>query len=548
MYVDDCQYIRDGKKYRRVLLREGFREQGKVKHRTIANISNCTEKEIEAIKFALKNKKDLTQIKVLKDSVRSEQGPSVGAVIVLKAIADRLHITKGLGDSEMGRMALWQVMARVIDQGSRLSAVRLARKHAVVDVLNIDGFDEDDLYSNLDWLSENQARIELNLFKSRFGDTLKPILYLYDVTSSYLEGVKNALGDWGYNRDKKKGKLQIVIGLLLDGDGIPVSVEVFKGNTNDTKTVLSQIQKLAGRFGVTEVTVVGDRGMIKSTQIEQLKIEHFHYITAITKPQIESLIKKGIMQIDMFDKEICEIEQEGIRYILRKNSVRAKEIEEAREQKINSLSKFVKNRNEYILEHDGSDLCKQKNEVSNRIKRLKLSNYVSCEMDDGQITLSIDNDKKIELSLLDGCYIIKTDLNKEKVASVTVHDRYKDLALVERGFRTMKTGLLETRPIYVRKESRTRGHVFVVMLSYILIQELTKRWSELDITVEEGIKELSAIDSITIKVGDSVYNQIPHPRDLGKELLRLANVSLPDRVPYKKSNVATKRKLTNRKK
>jgi len=194
MYVDDCQYTRDGKRYRRVLLREGFRDQGKVKHRTIANISNCTEKEIEAIKFALKNKEDLAQIKVLEGTVRSEQGPCVGAIMVLKTIADRLHITEALGDGDMGRMALWQVIARVIDQGSRLSAVRLAKKHAIADVLNISGFDEDDLYNNLDWLSENQANIELNLFNSRYKN--KPKLYLYDVTSSYLEGLKNELGDW----------------------------------------------------------------------------------------------------------------------------------------------------------------------------------------------------------------------------------------------------------------------------------------------------------------------------------------------------------------
>ena len=339
-----------------------------------------------------------------------------------------------------------------------------------------------------------------------------------------------------------------MIGLLVDCDGLPVSVEVFKGNTNDTKTVLSQIQKLAGRFDVTEVTFVGDRGMIKSIQIEQINMEHFHYITAITKPQIESLVKENIIQIDMFDKEICEIEQEGIRYILRKNPTRAREIEEIREQKIVSLSKFVKDKNEYIFDHEGSDLCKQKKEVDNKIKQFKLSYYVSCEMDDGQIALSVDNNKKMESSLLDGCYVIKTDLGKEEVSAVAIHDRYKDLALVERGFRTMKTGLLETRPVYVRKESRTRGHVFVVMLSYIIIQELTKLWSEIDITVEEGIKELATIDSITIKVGDSVYNQIPNPRDLGKELLRLADVRLPDGIPYKESNVATKKKLLKRKK
>lgn len=236
MYVDVAYIKQKRKSYKRVLLRESYRENGKVKHRTIANLSRCSEGEIQAIKLALKHKGDLSQLGSLKGKVKSKQGRSVGAIVLLKALADRLHITKALGNSVMGKLALWQVMARAIDQGSRLSAVRLAGSHAVCDLLNLNSFNEDDLYGNLDWLCKNQEKIEKRLYDMRYKGREVPRLFLYDVTSSYLEGMKNELGDWGYGRDGKKGKKQIVIGLLTDDEGEPVSVEIFKGNTKDTKT------------------------------------------------------------------------------------------------------------------------------------------------------------------------------------------------------------------------------------------------------------------------------------------------------------------------
>ena len=197
-------------------MRESYREEGKVKHRTIANLSSCTPEEIEAIRLALSHKHHLAALVNLKEDLRLEQGLSVGAVWAVFSVAKRLGIVAALGSSRAGKLALWQVIARVIDQGSRLSAVRLAGSHAACDVLNLAKFNEDDLYNNLDWLRENQAKIEDHLFAKRNGrkhDQDKQQLFLYDVTSSYLEGTKNELSAFGYNRDKTKGKRQIVIGL-----------------------------------------------------------------------------------------------------------------------------------------------------------------------------------------------------------------------------------------------------------------------------------------------------------------------------------------------
>ena len=212
-------------------------------------------------------------------------------VWVLYELAQRLGSKRRLGQISPASWPLWQVMARVIDQGSRLSAVRLAQTHAACEVLQITrGFDENDLYDNLTWLADNQGAIERRLFTTRRGDR-KPTLFLYDVTSSYLEGQCNALAAFGYNRDGKAGKKQVVIGLLCDEEGTPVSVDVFAGNTPDMTTLAAQITKVARRFGCDRVTFVGDRGMIKSHQIEDLARAGFHYITALTKPQVERLLK-----------------------------------------------------------------------------------------------------------------------------------------------------------------------------------------------------------------------------------------------------------------
>src|SRR5215468_178771 len=331
MYIDTSHITRGGKTYTRHLLRESYRAHGKVLHRTIANVSHCSEAEIAALRLALRHKEALEHLGTIQDAITLKQGRSFGAVWTVSHVARRLGIEQALGTTRDGKLALWQVMARVIDQGSRLSAVRLAMAHAACDVLGLGPFNEDALYENLDWLAGVQASIEDRLFAQR--TKTKPInLFLYDVTSSYLEGTQNELAAFGYHRDGKKGKMQIVIGLLCDEDGHPVSIEVFPGNTQDPHTVAAQLEKVKARFGVTAITFVGDRGMIKGQQIEDLAHHGCHYITAITKPQIEKLLRTGTFQMDLFDQELAEVlTDEGIRYVLRRNPVRAQEVRETRQ-------------------------------------------------------------------------------------------------------------------------------------------------------------------------------------------------------------------------
>src|SRR5580700_8801082 len=368
----------NGKTYESIYLRESFRQDGKVKKRDIANLSHCDPAEIAAIELALKHKGDLSVLASL-DGVQLQEGASVGAVCLAAAIARRIGLEQALGADFAGQLALWQVIARVLGQGSRLSAVRLAQVHAACDVLGIRrGFDENDLYENLGWLSENQPDIERRLFAVRHGER-KPQLFLYDVTSSYLEGEQNAYGAYGYNRDGKKSKKQIVIGMLCDQDGEPLATKVFLGNTQDTKTFADQITKVSQSFGCEQVTFVGDRGMIKSGQIEDLSKAGFHYITAITKPQIDTMLDSGVLQLDLFASEVCQIEQESVRYVLRRNPVRAEQMAASRADKQAVAQRWMSQLNLYLESHPKARMETAERKLRRKFNPLKINSWMSVE-------------------------------------------------------------------------------------------------------------------------------------------------------------------------
>ena len=541
MYLDEA--INKAKGYKRYLLRESYRENGKVKHRTVANLSNCAKEEIEAIRLALKHKGNLSKLLAATETVSLKQGLSVGGVWLIYDMARQLGIIKALGNSRQGKLALWQVIARVMDQGSRLSAVRLASHHAACDIVGLEEFNEDDLYANLDWLMQNQSQIEDRLFRQSQSDG-KTGLFLYDVTSSYLEGASNELSAFGYNRDGKKGKKQIVIGLLCNEKGQPLSVEVFVGNTVDTETFGSQVKKVAKRFGGGEITLVGDRGMIRNKQVEELP-EGFHYITAISKPQIESLLKQGIVQMSLFDEEVTEVAtEEGIRYILRRNPQRVYELDKTRQSKQASLQQQVEKTNQYLATHARAKVEVAVRRITGRCNQMKLSYWAKVVADVRAIKIEVDQDRLEETTKLDGCYVLKTDLRQAVATKNEIHARYKDLALVEWAFRTSKTVELELQPIYVRKAERTRAHVFVVMLGYRIIQELSERWRGQDMTVGEGIKQASQLCATELMVnGRARCNRIPQPREAVATLFTAAQVALPEVISCRGIRVATRKGL-----
>jgi hypothetical protein len=559
MYLDRCKVRIRGKLYTRILLRQSYRHEGKVKHRTLANLSKASAQEIKAIELALKHKHDLSNLTAelspaatpargvkppASAQVVLRQGLSIGAVAVLEGLARELGITRALGTARQGRLALWQVIARAVDQGSRLSAVRLASGHACCDLLGLEAFNEDDLYANLAWLSEHQRRIEMRLFEALHPGE-KPALFLYDVTSSYLEGSQNELGAFGYNRDGKRGKMQVVLGLLCNQGGTPLSIEVFAGNLADPKTVASQIKKVVTQFGGGEVTFVGDRGMLKGAQIEQMAQAGFHYITAITKPQIEVLLKAGVFQMERFDESLAEVMEGTVRYVGRRNPKRAAEIEATRADKLLRLEQKVKDGNDYLNAHPRASLQTRLKALSKAVEKLKLQSWVGVKSGQTRLlALEIDQPARDEEAKLDGCYVLKTDLKAEQASKEVVHERYKDLALVEQAFRTSKTVQLEMRPIHVRRAVSTRGHALVVMLAYRLVRELAQRWREVDLTVAEGLQKLSSLCAIEVVVGgQNACLQLPEPSAEVARLIELARVRLPKILRSGGVKVATKKKL-----
>jgi transposase len=541
MYVDTSHTKQKDKVYTRHLLRTSYRENGKVKHKTIANLSSCSNDEIIAIKLALKHKQNLVEPVSIAD-VQTSLGKRIGAAWVLSVLAQRIGIVKALGEGRDAKLALAQVIARLVDQGSRLSAVRFAQRHAVCEILGVEHLNEDDLYANLAWLAKNQEEIEKKLFSHRYVNTT-PTLFLYDVTSSYLEGKCNELADWGYNRDKKRGKMQIVVGLLTGPDGLPVAVRVFRGNTGDTSTVGEQIRVLADSFGVREVTLVGDRGMLKIPQIDALP-DDFRYITAIAKPQILKMLANRVIQYDLFTDKVLEVIDVDVRYVLRRNPVRARELSRNRTSKQAKIEALAQELTQYLIEHPRAKVETARKNIQTKINTLKVGSWLRAEVMDRKVFTVTDEQALEQEALLDGCYVIKSDVPATAADAQVLHDRYCDLENVERAFRTMKTTHLDMRPVFVRKEESTRGHVFVVMLALLLQRHLEECWAGLDLTVEEGLDELGAIPEEEIKLGTATVRRIPIPNEVGRQLLEKAGVELPEVLPARTASVHTKKKLT----
>ena len=327
-----------------ILLRESYRSGKKVKTRTLANLSRWSQARIDALRQVLRGDWD---------GVVPEEGPVCGPVFgllyALKQVADDIGITAALGRNRFGKLQQFLTLARVAHQGSRLSAVRWAKDQAVEEILGLTPFDEDDLYAALDEIANRQEAIEVLLYRryvKRVGGA--PVLFLYDVTSSYFEGEKNELAAYGYNRDGKKGKKQIVIGLMTDAQGEPICVRVFSGNTADPATVSEQIRILKERFGVQEVVFVGDRGMVKTNGKAALTECGMRYITALTDPQIRKLLKRGAIQLGLFDEAVCEVEADGRRYLLRKNESEAQKEMHRLEDKLKKLHEKVNARNDVV--------------------------------------------------------------------------------------------------------------------------------------------------------------------------------------------------------
>ena len=318
-------------------------------------------------------------------------------------------------------------------------------------------------------------------------------VFLYDVTSVYFEGQHNELAAFGYNRDGKRGKKQMGAGLLTDGAGEPLSIQLYAGNTNDPPTFLDAVEQLKVRFGTEEIAVVGDRGMIKALGQAALGQAHFRYVTALTDPQVRALLKQGVRQLDLFDDQPAEVTVGNRRYVLRCNpQTRARE-RARREDQWARVRQWIQSRNATVAKQPRCEPDSSLRGAQARLKTYRLSGWVSVRLDGRQVVWTEDAAAREQQGQLDGCYVIESDLPTAAATTQAVPDRYLDLTRVERDFHTLKTGLLEIRPVFLQKADRTRGHALVSLLALKLARELERRVAPLGLTVADAVERLQGV-------------------------------------------------------
>ena len=376
-----------GQTYVSILLRESLRVGSRIQSRTLAVLTHLPAHVLAAVRRALAQPQaSLAEVaSASQGSLRQRNAESFGAVWTVDQIATRLEIKKALGVTRAAELGYWQVLGRVLRPGTSLLAlVRLAATCAAAALLGWRrAFTEDDLYANGEWLEGRQTVIERRLGEAR-PDRPKNQLFLYDVTSSYLEGLYNALAAWGFSRDGKKGKKQVVVGLLTDAQGEPISTQVYRGNTRDLQTFGDQVDKLRKQLGCEGVTLVGDRGMIRGDQKEAARKAGFHFITALTKLQIEKLLKDKVLQMELFDEPVSEVMgEDGRRYVLRRNPVRQQEMAQSREQKRQAVEQALRQANAYLDQHPRAQVATQRRHLAAKLERLGIEDWLQLQVKRG---------------------------------------------------------------------------------------------------------------------------------------------------------------------
>jgi len=465
-----------------VLLRESYREQGKVKKRTLANLSKWPEQVVEGLRILLKGGIALPNldhaVTILHSRPHGHVAAALGAARKL-----RLHSLLHRQRSEYRDLSLAMIVARVLNPRSKLATARGLGSEAVTDTLGeelgVEDASSDQLYAAMDWLLTRQEHIERQLAARHLEDGA---LVLCDVTSIYLEGRHCPLGKMGYSRDKKRGKLQIVVGLLLSADGCPVAVEVFEGNTADPATLEPQLTKLAQRFSLSRLIVVGDRGLITSARIrEDLEPSGFFWITALRAPAIRKLMDQGQIQLSLFDQtnlvEIRDPDQfPGERLVVCRNPMLAEERRRKRLELLDATERRLLAAKQ-ATERERRPLRGRKAiavRVDRALRRYKVGKHFDVETGKNSFSYARNEDRIAAEAALDGFYMIRTNVAEQQLSADQTVRSYKRLSRVEQAFRTLKSVDLKIRPIHHRLEHRVRAHVFLCMLAYYLEWHMRK--------------------------------------------------------------------------
>lgn len=452
-----------------VLLRESFREGKSIRKRTVANLSSLPMQQVELISRVLKGE----SLSAVADRLEVVASPHHGHVEAVRIAMKRLGLEQLIASRPSPERArvMAMVAARILEPGTKLATTRWWHATTIPQTFGVADADEDDLYAAMDWILERQDRIEQKLAARHLSDDS---LVLYDLSSSYFEGVTCPLAALGHNRDGKKGKLQVNYGLLTDARGRPVAVSVFKGNTADPKTLMPQVRKMKERFGIKTFVMVGDRGMISQTQVDEIKgdkdNEGIAWITALKTQAIRGLVEDEALQLELFDErnlfEITHPDYPGERLVACRNP----ELRKLRGHKRRSLLEATARELEKVRGMAARGKLQGKDDIGVRVGKVidkyKVAKHFVRDIRDDGFDFHIDEQKVAAEAALDGVYVIRTSLAKERVSAEDAVRSYKLLSTVERAFRSMKTLDLKVRPIHHHLEKRVRAHIFLCMLAY----------------------------------------------------------------------------------
>ncbi len=472
------------------ILRTSFRENGKMKHTQHGRITGCSLSQLKLLQLAFRERvvpvEDPQAFKIL-DS--REYGASYSLLAIAKQI--------GLPQALYSRPEPWvnsllaMIVGRLIQAGSKLSLCHHSPNTCLWELCGVEGPPDVEVqcYEPMDKLLKRQAAIQKNLARRHLNGGH---LVLYDITSVYFEGEYKAseLVTFGYNRDRKKGREQIVVGLVCNAQGCPVGVEVYAGNTKDETTVIDKIHEIKMTYGIKKIIFVGDRGMLTQSNIQALKDEEdLQMIGALTHAEMRALLKAKVIELDLFDEqkihEVTDPANPARRYCLCRNPLTAQRESDTRQRLLELTTSAL----------DGIGAYKRKTTVEQLGARVgkvmakyKMGKFIQWSIDADQanpisrkhrLVWSIDTDKVASEKRFDGCYIISTDVDKDQMNAVEVVNAYKSLTFVERAFRNLKTVQLEIRPVYHKHDDRIRSHVFLCMLAYYLQWHMEQRLAPL---------------------------------------------------------------------
>ena len=506
-------------------IRNSYREDGKVKHQTISSIHGLSEAQLKSMKDAFDGKS------ISVSDMKISNGKEYGASATLFALAKLI----GLDKTIYSRRETWvndvlaMIIGRIIYQGSKLSLSRVTKFSHLWSVCGVLENDIDVVthcYDSMDELLSRQKLIQKKLARKHLKDGS---IILYDITSTYFEGEYLECDNvkFGYNRDKKKGKKQIVIALICTKDGCPVAVEVFPGNTADKSTVVGKIDELKKIYGISDFIFVGDRGMLTISNIDARP--DTLSVTALTLTAIKKLCTHESIQFSLFDKdtgtEVVLPEEPKIRYILRENPILKLEKRTTRNQLIEKTEELLTQIQVPKKKTDDKTLTKRAVKI---FQKYKTEKYFNWDIVDTKIRFSRNHATIAECEQYDGLYVIRSNVSKELMNTLEVVEAYKSLINIEMAFRNMKTVQLEIRPVYHRTEDRILVHVFVCMLAYYLLWHMNKAMKSLYENKSHGLTQALVLEILKAQQkhdliidGVSIKGQtVSEPNELQAEIQR----------------------------